>query len=523
MESLSAASMDDSDILEFQELSNGPWPVCHLRTVIPDFLAEMCSDDLDAKILSKKASELVVLVIDKEGVRSLTSELLKGVGNNQFSCQARVRRSSAYLIGHFFKNNNSCLVDEAPNMISNLIILLSDSDSATVLVACKALSRVVYSVPKDVLPSFIKMGLASGSAELREQSALGLGELIEVTSEKMLKEFVIPITTGPLIRIIGDRFPWQVKSAILSTLTIMIRKGGMALKPFLPQLQTTLVKCLQDNTRTVRSSAAHALGKLSALSSRIDPLVCDLLSSFQASSGDVRLAILSTLKGVAKHAGKSLSDVVRTRVYSFLKDLIDDDEDQMRGSAASILGIISQVCGYFTRVYASALLANHLNCVLSTLIVHYFKGDQVSELLEELTRFASSSTWYTRHGSVLTISSVLRHNPYIICASPLFSSVLKCLKLASKDEKLPVLEASLKALESLLFHLSQSVMVLKIHTGTSVIGLGSNDEIVVVADGRCGVLSPIDSLKCNVAEEMNSKLQLMQYGGDFKRDMIENN
>lgn len=54
---------------------------------------------------------------------------------------------------------------------------------------------------------------------------------------------------SPLIRIIGDRFPWQVKSAILSTLTIMIRKGGMALKPFLPQLQTTFVKCLQDSTR----------------------------------------------------------------------------------------------------------------------------------------------------------------------------------------------------------------------------------------------------------------------------------
>jgi hypothetical protein len=53
----------------------------------------------------------------------------------------------------------------------------------------------------------------------------------------------------PLIRIIGDRFPWQVKSAILSTLGILISKGGISLKPFLPQLQTTFVKCLQDNTR----------------------------------------------------------------------------------------------------------------------------------------------------------------------------------------------------------------------------------------------------------------------------------
>ncbi|WJX19513.1 eIF-2-alpha kinase activator GCN1 [Trifolium repens] len=90
-------------------------------------------------------------------------------------------------------------------------------------------------------------GLISGSAALREQAALGLGELIEVAGEQSLKEVVIPITE-PLIRIIGDHFPWQVKSAILSTLTIMIRKGGISLKPFLPQLQTTFVKCLQDNT-----------------------------------------------------------------------------------------------------------------------------------------------------------------------------------------------------------------------------------------------------------------------------------
>ena len=63
----------------------------------------------------------------------------------------------------------------------------------------------------------------------------------------------------PLIRILGDRFPWQVKSAILSTLTIIITKGGIALKPFLPQLQTTFVKCLQDTNRSVFSSFSMSL------------------------------------------------------------------------------------------------------------------------------------------------------------------------------------------------------------------------------------------------------------------------
>lgn len=37
-------------------------------------------------------------------------------------------------------------------------------------------------------------GLISGSAETREQAAQGLGELIDVTSEKTLREFVVPIT-----------------------------------------------------------------------------------------------------------------------------------------------------------------------------------------------------------------------------------------------------------------------------------------------------------------------------------------
>lgn len=47
----------------------------------------------------------------------------------------------------------------------------------------------------DILMCYLLFqGLISGSAELREQAALGLGELIEVTSEQALKPFVIPIT-----------------------------------------------------------------------------------------------------------------------------------------------------------------------------------------------------------------------------------------------------------------------------------------------------------------------------------------
>ncbi|KAJ6291980.1 hypothetical protein OIU76_023969 [Salix suchowensis] len=442
----------------------GPGLNFHLGTVLPALLSAMGAEDEDVETLAKKAAETVTLVIDEEGVEYLIAELLKGVGDTL----ASIRRSSSYLIGFFFKYSKLYLVDEAPNMISTLIVLLSDSDSSTVAVAWEALSRVIGSVPKEVLPSYIKLvrdavstsrdkerrkkkggpvvipgfclpkalqpllpiflqGLISGSAELREQAALGLGELIEVTSEKALKDFVIPIT-GPLIRIIGDRFPWQVKSAILSTLSILIRKGGMTLRPFLPQLQTTFIKCLQDSTRTVRTSSAFALGKLSALSTRVDPLVSDLLSSLQASDAGVREAILTALKGVLKHAGKSVSDPVRVRVFSQLKDLIHHDEDQVRISAASILGITSQ----------------------------YMEEPQLDDLLELLSSLASSPSWESRHGSVLSISSLLRHNPSSVVTSRMFPSIMHCLKDALKDEKFPLRETSTKALGRLVLHQIQS-------------------------------------------------------------------
>ncbi|XP_073262744.1 protein ILITYHIA-like isoform X5 [Populus alba] len=305
----------------------------HLGTILPALLSAMGAEDKDVQTLAKEAAETVALVIDEEGVEYLIAELLKGAGDTL----ASIRRSSSYLIGFFFKYSKLYMVDEAPNMISTLIILLSDSDSSTVEVAWEALSRVIGSVPKEALPSYIKLVRDAVSTSrdkeqgkrredqlsfqvsvsqklfshcfryfFKEQAALGLGELIEVTSEKALKDFVIPIT-GPLIRIIGDRFPWQVKSAILSTLSILIGKGGMSLRPFLPQLQTTFIKCLQDSTRTVRTSAAFALGKLSALSTRVDPLVSDLLSSLQVWHQMLVFgeAILTALKGVLKHAGKS--------------------------------------------------------------------------------------------------------------------------------------------------------------------------------------------------------------------------
>lgn len=442
----------------------GPGLNCHLGTVLPPLLVAMGDDDVDVQQSAKKAAETVVLVIDEEGIDTLISELIRGVSDNQ----ALMRRGSAYLIGYFFKNSKLYLVDEAPNMISTLITLLCDADRSTVMAAWEALGRVLGSVPKEVLPSYIKIvrdavssardkerrkrkggpvlipgfclpkalqpllpvftqGLTSGSAETREQAAQGLGELIDVTSEQTLKEFVVPIT-GPLIRIIGDRFPWQVKGAILSTLSIIISKGGISLKPFLPQLQTTFIKCLQDNARTVRTSSALALGKLSALSTRVDPLVNDLLSTLQASDGGIREAVLTALKGVIKHAGKSVGSVIRSRVCLLLRDTIQLDDDEVRESAAKVIGNISQ----------------------------YMEDTEFFDLLKTLSSLSTSPNWPVRHGSMLALSSMATYSPSKIFQSPLFQSLMDDFKEALRDDKFPIRESATKATGRLLIYQVQN-------------------------------------------------------------------
>lgn len=80
-----------------------------------------------------------------------------------------------------------------------------------------------------LLPLF-REGILNGTQEIKEAAAIGLGELIALTSAEALKPSVVNIT-GPLIRILGDRFTWNVKVAVLETLTLLLSKVGMGLTP----------------------------------------------------------------------------------------------------------------------------------------------------------------------------------------------------------------------------------------------------------------------------------------------------
>lgn len=73
----------------------------------------------------------------------------------------------------------------------------------------------------------LREGVLTGNPEQKEEATKALGLVIKLTSAQALQPSVIGIT-GPLIRILGDRFSWSVKVALLETLSLLLAKVKFA-------------------------------------------------------------------------------------------------------------------------------------------------------------------------------------------------------------------------------------------------------------------------------------------------------
>ena len=183
--------------------------------------------------------------------------------------------------------------------------------------------------------------ILNGSPEQKEAAAQGLGEVIRVTSAEALKPSVVHIT-GPLIRILGDRFVHSVKTAVLDTLAILLDKASAMLKPFLPQLQTTFLKALNDTNRLVRLKAGTALSHLVGIHTRPDPLFNELHTGIKTAHDDltVRDTYLQALRGCVANSGDKLSPPIRRGVTATLLTFLGTEEDSTRLAAAACLGCL---------------------------------------------------------------------------------------------------------------------------------------------------------------------------------------
>ncbi|CAM9978455.1 unnamed protein product, partial [Phaeothamnion confervicola] len=313
----------------------------HINAIVPALLAELAAGDdgtgtaaaVTARMAAVRTCAVaVVSSVQEVGVNWLCTEITGRMSNED----PRQRAWASWMLEQFLKGTVTDFESQVPMLLKELLQRLADADAAVLAAALAALRALNARVPADrlvphlvfcrnivasvvsdarhrrgggggaaaavggeevfylpglnqpkglepLLPMY-QQGLMYGSAEVREVAAAGLGELVELTSAKALQPLVIKIT-GPLIRIVGDRFPPPVKAAILHTLGVLLGKGGVALKPFVPQLQTTFVKALADGSAAVRRKGAAALRQLMALGPRVDPLLSELAAGAAAAAG----------------------------------------------------------------------------------------------------------------------------------------------------------------------------------------------------------------------------------------------
>ncbi|KAI5477515.1 translational activator [Pseudohyphozyma bogoriensis] len=212
---------------------------------------------------------------------------------------------------------------------------------------------------KPILPILLQ-GLLAGTSEQREQAAYALGDLVERTSPEAFKSYCIQ-TVGPLIRVIGDRFPAPVKGAILSTLTIFLTHVPQFVKPFFPQLQRTFVKSLSDSgSLSVRNRGVAALGVLLKHQPRIDPLITELANLVGTEEGEVRDSVVNGLAAVVLSGGNNMGEGSKSALVDLLSEAFAENSKE---SYATAIG----------RLLAS--VAKHDPSAISSLVDTYLLND----------------------------------------------------------------------------------------------------------------------------------------------------
>lgn len=417
----------------------------YLPKILPALLAALTA----AQNTTQQAEELeycqavVLSVTDEAGVRTIMDQLME----NTRSDQVELRKSATTLLCAFCANTRADYSQYVPQLLRGLIHLFTDTDGEVLMMSWEALSAVTktldatqlaahvgdvrqavrftasdlkgsellpgFCLPKGITPilPIFREAILNGAPEVKEQAAQGLGEVIRLTSAQALQPSVVHIT-GPLIRIVGDRFNWSVKAAVLETLALLLAKVGVMLKQFLPQLQTTFVKALNDPNRTVRLKAAQALGHLIVIHTRADPLFVELHNGVKgADDPAIRETMLQALRGIITPAGEKMALPLRKQVYATLSNLLNHSEDITRQAAAGCLGAL-------IRYLPNDLLAASIN--------------------DHLLNDDPSLEWTLRHGRSCALYVGLKEAPEFIYVEEKRDRFLKVLLAHLAADRVPI-------------------------------------------------------------------------------------
>ena len=144
-----------------------------------------------------------------------------------------------------------------------------------------------------------------------------VGDLVQYAPAQNIRLYALQIT-GPLIRIIGDKYTPEIRVLLFRALNLLLSKSGDALRPFLPQLQTTFIRALKDSTKGVRVEGGQALVHIIKLSTRIDNVINDLSEDVTRNDTEVRESVMTTLKSIMLAVGDRVQEITCTKLLSVM-------------------------------------------------------------------------------------------------------------------------------------------------------------------------------------------------------------
>ncbi|KAM6931319.1 stalled ribosome sensor GCN1 [Xenentodon cancila] len=446
-------------VLAFLSAVAGDALTRHLGVILPALLSSLkgkLGTEEEAQELCS-CQTVILSVEDEVGQRIIIEDLLEASRGSD----PGLRQAAVTILNAYFARTRLDYSAHTRTLLSGLIRLLNDSnaevlsqswdtinsitkklDASSQLALIDDLHRDIRSVAGDVrgqhLPGFclpkkgvtcilpvLREGVLTGSPEQKEEAAKALGGVIKLTSPEALRPSVVNIT-GPLIRILGDRFAWTVKTALLETLTLLLAKVGIALKPFLPQLQTTFLKALQDSSRGVRLRAAEALGQLVSIHTKVDPLFTEQLSAIRnAEDSGVRETMLQALRFVIQGAGSKVDPAIRKNITNALLGMLGHDEDATRMASA---GCVGELCAFLS------------DEELKSVLLQYVLADM------------SGVDWMVRHGRSLALAIAVKCAPERLCGKEYCDTVTETILANATADRIPIATSGIRGMGFLTRH-----------------------------------------------------------------------
>ncbi len=364
----------------------------HLSRILTTLIQAMSIDTNNENAYwISECQSLLLAIHDPEGIKTIVSELLNHATSTAES--EKIRSSSLEMLTWFCSKTEADFSYHIDDLVKSLLALFAEKNEHILIKAWSCLNSIIEPLkgnsllqrlptirqsirvlanssysnnrlydsfdPNDVkilLPGFclpkkgiscllpiFKEGLLNGAPDIKEQSASTLCECIKLSDGDSLKSCVMAIT-GPLIRVLGERYSWMVKSVVLDAIYFLQLKVDITLRPFLPQLQPTFLKNLNDVNRTVRLKSGCALAKLLFMNPKLDQVVLEVNNYIKNSEElEVKETQLNTLRLCLNSVGAKLQPETKTQILNtvYTEAYVYHQENAIRSVSCGVIGSLA--------------------------------------------------------------------------------------------------------------------------------------------------------------------------------------